>query len=202
MQQTWSFHDTTTGLFSGTRLTCSPAQLEANTPPGHAPMAGLYDPLSQRVDLATGQVVAYQPPAPADDDLRTWSWDEGTQRWVPTPTLVALRAKRWAEIKAARDAAEAAGFTWDGSTFDSDLQSQGRIQGAVQLALLAAQAQEPFAIAWTLADNTVRTLDGADAVAVGLALAAHVQAVFGHGRDLRAQIDAAASAEELQLIEW
>ena len=154
------------------------------------------------VDLATGEVIDWQPDAPADDELRTWAWDEATRRWVAMPTLAALRAAKWEAMKAARDAAEWDGFTWDGSTFDSDTVSQGRIQGAVQLALLAAQADQPFAIDWTLADNTVRTLSGSDAVAVGLALAAHVEAAFARGRELRAEIEAAADAEALAAITW
>lgn len=198
----WSFYSTATGLFTSRRFTGVAADLAANTRSGTAAIEGAFDPLSRRVNLATGQVEEYQPAAPAADELRTWAWDEITRRWVAVPTIAALRADKWEQVKAARDAAESGGFAWDGSTFDSDLPSQSRIQGAVQLALLAAQAEQPFTIDWTLADNTVRTLSGPDAIAVGMALAAHVQAVFDHGRDLREQIDAAADAAALAGITW
>ena len=46
-------------------------------------------------------------------------------------------------------------FLGAGSAFDSDRESQARIMGAVQMATLAAAAQQLFTIAWTLADNTV-----------------------------------------------
>ena len=90
MSATWSFYDVATGALAPGAITCSAAQLAANTPPGHAAIAGRFDPLSQRVDLATGQVVDWQPPAPADDELRTWAWDAVTRRWVASPTELAL----------------------------------------------------------------------------------------------------------------
>jgi hypothetical protein len=90
MSRTWSFYDTETGALAAGRLTCSPAQLAANTPAGHAAIEGRFDHLSQRVDIATGQVVDYQPPAPGDDDLRTWAWNADTRRWVASPTVLAV----------------------------------------------------------------------------------------------------------------
>ena len=86
----WSFYDSATGAIARGRITCSPAQLAANTPPGHLPILGAFDPLCQRVDIATGQVEFYQPPAPADDELRTWAWDAQTRRWIASPTELAV----------------------------------------------------------------------------------------------------------------
>jgi hypothetical protein len=147
-------------------------------------------------------VIDYQPPAPADTDLQTWAWDANTRRWQPVPTLAALQLAKWQEVKRQRSAAEFGGVQWDGSTFDSDETSQRRIGGAVQLATLALAAQQEFSIAWTLADNTVRVLSGADMIAVGLALGAHVAAQHQRARVLRAAIDAATSADELAAIQW
>lgn len=104
MSSTWSFYDAATGTFSRGRIVCSPAQLAANTPHGCVPIAGAFDPLSQRVDIGTGQVVDYQPPAPTDDDLRTWAWNADTRRWVASPTELAVanaaRAERDARLAA------------------------------------------------------------------------------------------------------
>jgi hypothetical protein len=127
------------------------------------------------------------------------AWDMATKTWVDARPLPALKAAKWRAIKAARDAAEFGTFACDGNTFDSDLASQSRIQGAVQLAKLLGPA---FTIDWTLADNSVVTLDAAEMQAVGLALAQHVQTVHAAGRTLRAQIEAATTKADLDAIEW
>jgi hypothetical protein len=122
--------------------------------------------------------------------------------FVVVPTLDELRATKWSEIKAARAAAEFGGFEWDGSTFDSDLPSQSRIQGAAQLASLAQAAGQAFEIEWTLADNAVRALTGQQVLQVGHALGAHITEVHGRGRALRAEIAAASTAEAIGAIGW
>lgn len=114
----------------------------------------------------------------------------------------AAGARKWAFIKSQRSALEFGGFTWDGSAFDSDPQAQARIQGGVQLATIAAAQSQPFSIDWTLADNTVRTLSGADMIAVGMTLAAHVQTVHAIARALRLQIEAATTLAEVEAVVW
>jgi hypothetical protein len=198
---TWSFADAQ-GYFIGRVYAGSEEFLALNTPADHIAVEGRHDPLCRRWDAVAEAVVAYQPDAPADDDLQTWAWDEEAERWVSQPTLAAIKVARWAAIKAARDAAEFGGFAWDGSSFDSDGQSQSRIMGATQLATLAAAAEQPFAIDWTLQDNTVRTLSGAEMIAVGMALGTHVATQHGIGRAVRAAIEEATTAEELEAIEW
>lgn len=56
-----------------------------------------FDWRSMRVDLATGEVVDYQPPAPPDTEWETFAWDG--KRWIGTPTLAA----RWRNVRAERD---------------------------------------------------------------------------------------------------
>lgn len=139
----------------------------------------------------TGQ--PFLPPQP-------WlTWSNDTFQWVDARNLEQLRAAKWNQIKAARDAAEFGGFTWDGSAFDSDLTSQSRIQGAAQLAALAPTT---FSIDWTLADNSVRTLNAAQMTAVGEALGAHVATQHAIGRTLRTAIEAATTPGELDAIAW
>lgn len=112
------------------------------------------------------------------------------------------KSKKWSEIKLKRDKVEYGGFMWDGSPFDSDPAAQSRIQGGVQLAQIATQASQPFSITWTLLDNTSRILDGAQMLAVGLALAEHVKNTHQIARVLREAIDNANSIEELGPITW
>jgi hypothetical protein len=60
---TWQFYDRETGLFAGRSFTGPDRALAANTPRGFAAIEGRYDRHSQRVDVASGVVVAYERPA-------------------------------------------------------------------------------------------------------------------------------------------
>lgn len=95
----WSFFDPATGLFDGRRFSGPDRMLHANQPPGMAALKGAYDHLSQRVDLATGKVVDYKPPAPPDTEFETFAWDASIKRWVGTPTAAA----HWRRVRAERD---------------------------------------------------------------------------------------------------
>lgn len=97
----YSFYSIETGAIAGVNVNCSEDQLQDNTPPGHAPIAGTYDPTNRRVDLKTGEVVAYKPAAPAASAMRTWTWDDQAERWQPVPTLEALRQARIEPVQAA-----------------------------------------------------------------------------------------------------
>lgn len=68
--RTFSFYDIESGLFHAGTFTTGSANarraardLAANTPPGCAAIEGRYDRATQRVDIATGAVVAYERPA-------------------------------------------------------------------------------------------------------------------------------------------
>ena len=126
------------------------------------------------------------------------TFDYTTKQWVDPRTLSDLQVAKWEQIKRARVNAEFGGFTWDGSPFDSDAISQSRIQGAVQLAAMAPG----FTIDWTLADNTVRALSGSELAAVGVALGLHVGTQHAKARVLRAQIEAATTATEVEAVAW
>jgi len=121
-----------------------------------------------------------------------------TKQWEDPRTLDDLKSAQWTQIKQARTNAEYAGFTWDGSTFDSDAISQNRITGAVTL----AQLSSTFTIDWTLATNQVRTLNQSEMLQVGAALGVHVQTQFAKGQSLRVQIDAATTQAEVEAVVW
>lgn len=63
MMRRWSVYDLATGLFTGRRVTCLDQHAKANTPDGCGLIEGVFDRKSQRVDLETGVVVAYERPA-------------------------------------------------------------------------------------------------------------------------------------------
>lgn len=60
---TYSFYRLDSGEIVGRRFGGPHADLAANTPAGCAAIEGALDRLSQRVDVATGEVVGYQRPA-------------------------------------------------------------------------------------------------------------------------------------------
>lgn len=126
-------------------------------------------------------------------------WNRAAKAWADPRTLAELRAARWAEIKLARAAAEAAPLAVDGRVFDADADSQRRIAGAVQLAVIAPAG---WSLDWTLADNTTATLTAAEVIAVGVALGQQVSAVHAVARLLRTQIESAEDAPEINAITW
>jgi hypothetical protein len=125
-------------------------------------------------------------------------FDYDIKQWVDPRTLAEIKATKWSEIKQARSQAEYGGFVWDGSTFDSDATSQGRITGAVTL----AQMSSTFEINWILADNTVRTLGQIEMLQVGGALGEYVATQFAIGAYLRGLIDGATTIAEVEAITW
>jgi hypothetical protein len=78
MTKTYSLYEAATGLFTGKRLHCDDDGLLAvRLPAGTLAMEGAFDHRSQRMDLSTGAVVAYRPPAPSSDH----EWDNVGKRW-------------------------------------------------------------------------------------------------------------------------
>ena len=129
-------------------------------------------------------------------------WDWLTHAWTDPRTLAQRKATKWASMKAARNTAINAPLVTPHGTFDADPASRANIAGAVALAQTLAAAVPPFSITYTLADNTSVVLDGPGMVSVGLALGAQVQAAFATARALRVQIDAAATADAINLLNW
>ena len=174
-------------LYSGT--SCSPEGLAQQ---GQSVIVGTQCDLMQ--NFIDGGIVVPIPPKPSPHHTFNYT----TKQWEDPRTLADLKAAQWGLIKQARSQAEYAGFTWDGSTFDSDALSQNRITGAVTL----AQMSPEFVIDWTLKDNTVRTLIREEMVAVGIALGMHVQTQFTKAQALRLQIETASTPEQVAAVVW
>lgn len=92
-----SIYRIATGLFTGRTYSGDDRHLTLDA--DEAWIAGLHDHLSRRVDLTTGQVVDYQPPAPPDTEYETFAWDADSRRWLATPTAAA----HWRHVRAERD---------------------------------------------------------------------------------------------------
>lgn len=106
------------------------------------------------------------------------------------------RAAAWAKVKVARDAYLDAGVATPYGVFDSDLVSIVNILGA------AAATPEGATVQWILKDSSTAVLTKAQIVEVGALLAASRSAAYTCGAGLRAQIDAAMTAEDARAIVW
>lgn len=149
------------------------------------------------IDASTQQAVAI-PESPSKNHV----FDYTSKTWFDPRTMEQRKDAKWQEIKRQRETAEFGGFAWNGHVFDSDLTSQSRIQGAAQLAQIALAQSQPFEIDWTLADNTVVTLDATDMLSVGMTMGTHIATTHAHSRILRAQIESAQTIIELDYIQW
>ncbi|MDR2297837.1 MAG: DUF4376 domain-containing protein [Comamonas sp.] len=118
-------------------------------------------------------------------------------------TLDTAKACKWADMKATRDQLESGGFDLPGvGRFDSDEESRNKIIGASLAAKIARDAEQPYVIAWTLADNTVVQLDADGIIDAGFAMLAHLNAIHQRSRALYAQIQAAETLEAIAAIVW
>jgi hypothetical protein len=95
----WHVYDLTTGVFCGRSLRSRNTQdLAMNIPDGFGVRDDVSDWESQRVDIATQQIVDYQPPAP--DEFHEWNIK--SKRWE----LIPSRQQQLADDVAARQQLE------------------------------------------------------------------------------------------------
>lgn len=118
------------------------------------------------------------------------------------PTLNELKEAKRAEINQARDEAEQGGFEHMGKVFDSDIVSCIRIQGAAQSMQAAIMAEEVPTITWTTKDNSTVELTAQELLGLSVSLAEWSNTCHQKAAALKAQIDAAETAEELENITW
>lgn len=106
-----------------------------------------------------------------------YQWNPALQQWDDLRQAEELRVDVLRRLRAKRDTLLEGGFTWDGSTFDSDTAvSQPRLLGLFTTAI--AGGIPPSGYPWRLKDNTWRTLSAVDAQAVWAAFQAHMGGLF------------------------
>jgi hypothetical protein len=173
-------------------------------------------------DTATGEVLAPQV-ATASIDNRPGpdigiAFDAGTMTAHPIDdavdpvrsewngsgwgaSMTALRALKWEAAKARRDAAQVVGCATPAGVVQTDGESRVLINGAVTMALVAQATATPYAITFTLKDNSSVDLDAAAMIALGVAVGTYIGACHDHSLALRAAIDAAPDAAALAAID-
>jgi hypothetical protein len=82
----FGFYHKDTGVLHDTQIMVSDdAMVALNTPTDHVPIEGQFDSLSQRIDIASGVVIDYQPPRPSPDR----EWNAESKRWQLNATAQA-----------------------------------------------------------------------------------------------------------------
>lgn len=102
--------------------------------------------------------------------------------------------------KTKRNEVEFSPFTYNGMTFDGDLDAQRRLSVLVSAAKSAIAAGYSFTKDFTLADNTVVQLTAEDFIGIEMAKLWQVDVAFQEYRLKKAAIEAAATLEELEAI--
>ena len=119
--------------------------------------------------------------------------------YAPKQPLEELKSQQKEEINQARDSAEQGGFEYKGKMFDSDQVSCQRISIAAQA---MANASDDATITWTCQDNTTVDLNKTQLAELVAALAAWSNTCHQRATELKAQIDAAQTVEEVEKITW
>lgn len=130
-------------------------------------------------------------------------WDWNTLAWVDPRTLDGLKADKNAEINATRAALNTTSFIHDGKTFSCDSLSRSDIDGVNGYVALYGVLPPDFPGAWKAIDNSYYPL--ADVAAWKAFYAAMVSAGtanFIQAQQLKAQLAAATTAEEVAAIQW
>ena len=176
---------------------CPESMIDAQVQDGLDYLLGSYLSTHFYVDVPTRAAVEMLPKPSAHH-----IFNYATKQWEDPRTLTDLKAAQWTQIKQARTAFIDAPLVTPYGTFDSDAAGRTSITDAVLLANNLTALSLPVAIEFTLADNSVVTLDAAQIVEVGLLLGQKVQHAHPHSQALRAQIEAATTKEEVEAIAW
>jgi len=114
-------------------------------------------------------------------------------------TLDDVKADKKEEINRRRDIEEKSGFMFMGKMFDSDSLAVKRIGIVFQAALVA---DDTFTIDWTTQDGSVMSLSKANVMMLPATMAMVANNLHVKGRTLKAQVEAATTAEEVDAISW
>jgi len=117
---------------------------------------------------------------------------------ITEPTLDEIKTAKIRDINHRRDQQELSGFDYLGKRFDSDVNAMRRISIAVQ----AAQSYPDFIVEWTCQDNSTITLNAEQIIAMPLTMAVYGNELHQKARTLKAQIEAATTIDEVNLIDW
>lgn len=162
--------------------------------------------------LAEFGIYPVTPTAPPEYDAASQIVEEAalvqidgawTQQWevrdLTAPELAVMREQLHRDRRARRTQAETGGFTFGARRIDSDRDSVLRLTQAALVASQALAADQPFAVEWVCADDSVLPLDAAGMLAMQAAITAHGLACHNRSQALRTLIDGATDGQSLSL---
>jgi hypothetical protein len=141
-------------------------------------------------------------PARQNDCVRPFITD-GAVRWDDPRTLDEIKAAKNAEINAARLSANMTSFPYAGKGIACDTLSRSDIDGTNGYVTLNGALPPGWGGAWKAIDNTyvpIATVD--DWKAFYAAMVSAGTANFNHAQDLKTQLAAATTPEQVAAIVW
>lgn len=121
--------------------------------------------------------------------------------YAPKKPLNEIKAEKRSEINSERDnARKTEGAEYDGDLFDIDEVSQSNILAQIKVAEIIGDPNATYN--YRSKTNTDHLLTLAQLQELGLAIAVKVNAIYVKSWDLKAQVDKATTAEEVEAINW
>lgn len=115
--------------------------------------------------------------------------------------LAEVKSRAWEAVKALRQSYHYGSASTPFGDVQCDPEAKANVTGLALMATIAKNSGATYSEPFTLADNSVVVLDADQMIAMSLAVGEHVSAVFSRARDLRDQIEAAASAADVAAID-
>lgn len=116
---------------------------------------------------------------------------------IPAPRLDELKAQKLTELKNIRDTEEVEPISYQGNRYDYDDKARDRINAAIIALNISGQSIE-----WTTADNTNVAVTAQDLRNIIAAVALRSNALHVKYRNLKEQVLACTTAEEVAEIVW
>lgn len=116
---------------------------------------------------------------------------------IPAPSLEELKQSKLTELKTIRDTEEVKPISYNGNLFDFDEKARDRINSAIIALSITGQSIE-----WTTADNTEVMVNADDLRGVIAAVAMRSNELHVKYRQLKEQVEACTTKEQLEKIEW
>lgn len=126
-------------------------------------------------------------------------WKMPERTIVDCRSLQQAKDQKWKQIKNIRTQKENSTFSYNGNEFHADKE---HIPGAVQLAMMAKSAGQPFSINWTLDNNSVISLNADQMIEVGVALGTFINNLYDIARQLREEIESCSTVQDVDAIVW
>lgn len=116
---------------------------------------------------------------------------------IPAPTLDELKAQKLTELKTIRDTEEVKPISYQGYCFDYDDKARDRINSAIIALSITGQSIE-----WTTAGNTEVMVTADDLRGIVANVAVRSNQLHAKYRELKEQVLACTTAEEVAEIVW